>query len=889
MSSTTIRECARCNSETAGGRRCKRTSCKWGPKCWAHSRRDLGLTIKKSKIPGAGLGLFALRDFGPNELIGVYNGKLVSNAVANKDDTGYAVQYTDAKQMEGAGTQTGLARYANNCPRAQRLAGRCPGDQNSYYAVDTTAKRVRLRVHKKGGIKKGQEILASYSAEYWKDSRALLSMENKINAMADAKMTDAEEAKVLKKILGKLKEMQTRDPRKPEYTRKIEKWLKDRTPFDVWERKEPVPRPKKKEKPRVEGTRKSKRVQQREGKEEDQEQEEQEEEQEEEQDWDELSGPSLSEGDESEKEEEPLSEKEEEPLSPLSPADDRRLAAVLGSDTEEWGEESDEESDEGTLTSTILGINLDSANLRPADRRVVEMSLDVEKELQRETRDPAFLDNALRALFQMPQSKLGERLIDYISDVMESGDSQRYDDELREDEDPDSQRYDDHGGTDTKSEEYEEVPGNQAQWSPPPPAPGEDSEYEPISMSGDESPKSEQDEVEILKTWKGTGENKRTKLRTKGGMGKVLFFADPLPPKKNGDCGKWHRYKMSPRGKWYYFEHQVGQQCLRHAVNNLLGKCVFSREDTSNILLQKARHEFSDKKEAKAEYNAMGGKAGPWDMYGFYYYLANTMGFNIRVFIAGGASAQEDLREIVDHARTHPKTKLLVLAEPRGGGGELLKHWMAIKDGLLFDSVKYKGRGHGPRPLIEGGKLDSYYSEPTGVVIVDPQDDWLKKQGFPPGNITGFGAMTNESRDENILMPPKTWFDDKLQNPTGKTPQQWLQEYKKANPTKKKWREQQKAKDAKRNKRKKRRRFSTTPAAGDSGEKVEEDQEAKKIDFVGPFLDKKMTPFEKVVHKMRIKAGHISGREPSVKKRRAGVRKRKQARQKNPRAWVDPL
>jgi len=435
MSSATIRECARCNSQTSGGRRCKRTSCKWGPKCWSHSRRDLGLTIKKSKIPGAGLGLFALRDFGPNELIGVYNGKLVSNAVANKDDTGYAVEYTKKKQMEGAGTQTGLARYANNCPRAQRLAGRCPGDQNSYFAVDTKAKKVRLRVHKKGEIKKGQEILASYGAEYWKDSRALLNMENEINAMADAKMTDAEEAKVLKKILGKLKEMQTRDPRKPEYTRKIEKWLEDRTKFDVWERKEPVPRPKKKEKPRVEGTRKSKRVQQREGKEGKQEvfsepegeQEQEEEEQEEEPDFGELS---RSEGDESEKEEEPLSE---EPLSPLSPADDRRLAAALGSDTEEWGSESDEESDEGTLTSTILGINLDSANLRPADRRVVEMSLEVEKELQRETRDPAFLNNALRALFQMPQSNLGERLIDHITGVMESADPERYDDELRED------------------------------------------------------------------------------------------------------------------------------------------------------------------------------------------------------------------------------------------------------------------------------------------------------------------------------------------------------------------------------------------------------------------------------------------------------------------------
>lgn len=53
------RNCIVCRGTTAAGTPCTRSTCTTGPYCWQHLRKEEFLRVKKSTIPGAGLGLFA--------------------------------------------------------------------------------------------------------------------------------------------------------------------------------------------------------------------------------------------------------------------------------------------------------------------------------------------------------------------------------------------------------------------------------------------------------------------------------------------------------------------------------------------------------------------------------------------------------------------------------------------------------------------------------------------------------------------------------------------------------------------------------------------------------------------------------------------------------------
>jgi hypothetical protein len=58
---------------------------------------NIELEIKESKIPGAGLGLFALREFWPEEPITIYNGEVIT--------------YSEAKKREVAGKDSHIAMH----------------------------------------------------------------------------------------------------------------------------------------------------------------------------------------------------------------------------------------------------------------------------------------------------------------------------------------------------------------------------------------------------------------------------------------------------------------------------------------------------------------------------------------------------------------------------------------------------------------------------------------------------------------------------------------------------------------------------------------------------------------------------------------------------------
>ena len=70
--------------------------------------------------------------------------------------------------MDAASTQSGLARYANDCRVANIREGDCKGNNSRFVKVTRAGKTtVWLRATK--NIKAGSEILISYGRKYWGD------------------------------------------------------------------------------------------------------------------------------------------------------------------------------------------------------------------------------------------------------------------------------------------------------------------------------------------------------------------------------------------------------------------------------------------------------------------------------------------------------------------------------------------------------------------------------------------------------------------------------------------------------------------------------------------------------------------------------------------------
>src|SRR4051794_9274951 len=65
-------ECTQCEAQRKVGGRCKRTTCK-------HMKSQLSVQVKKSTIPRAGFGLFALKDFRKGQKIAPYPGKIIND------------------------------------------------------------------------------------------------------------------------------------------------------------------------------------------------------------------------------------------------------------------------------------------------------------------------------------------------------------------------------------------------------------------------------------------------------------------------------------------------------------------------------------------------------------------------------------------------------------------------------------------------------------------------------------------------------------------------------------------------------------------------------------------------------------------------------------------
>ena len=157
-----IRECVQCSAVNRRGKRCKNRTCIYPEFCHVHTNLQRDLWIKESGIKGAGKGLFTLKDLKPNEKIADYGGRIVPPSHIK---SGYGVQVNKDAVMEGASTQSSIARYANTCRGENKKRKECKG-QNARLVVNQKDKKVTLRVAKKKKIKAGEEIFTTYGSSY---------------------------------------------------------------------------------------------------------------------------------------------------------------------------------------------------------------------------------------------------------------------------------------------------------------------------------------------------------------------------------------------------------------------------------------------------------------------------------------------------------------------------------------------------------------------------------------------------------------------------------------------------------------------------------------------------------------------------------------------------
>lgn len=132
------------------------------------------LAVKKSSIPGAGKGLFTKRDVKKGERIVEYLGEIISwkecDIRAERDEGGYVFYVNRKKCIDAFHTPEELARFANDARGLTKIAGIT---NNCKYEIYKNSGWIAATKN----IKAGSEIFVSYGAEYWRDIRYNIKLE----------------------------------------------------------------------------------------------------------------------------------------------------------------------------------------------------------------------------------------------------------------------------------------------------------------------------------------------------------------------------------------------------------------------------------------------------------------------------------------------------------------------------------------------------------------------------------------------------------------------------------------------------------------------------------------------------------------------------------------
>lgn len=129
------------------------------PYCWRHTREVLGVSVKKSLIPKAGMGLFAEKDFSIGDDIVQYKGAKMTlaeyDAKYSGDSMGsYGMMLDDNTVLDAAKTSWGVARYACDYHGSRKK-------NNAEFVHHNN----QIWIIAIWPIKKGEEILVDYGEE----------------------------------------------------------------------------------------------------------------------------------------------------------------------------------------------------------------------------------------------------------------------------------------------------------------------------------------------------------------------------------------------------------------------------------------------------------------------------------------------------------------------------------------------------------------------------------------------------------------------------------------------------------------------------------------------------------------------------------------------------
>lgn len=163
-----VRECVRCTATTKDGNRCKRRTCKYADMCFQHTELKRGLVVRKSKIRGAGQGLFAAKTFRSDQKITKYGGEVIDGKQFEPSKSTYGVQITNDKVLDGRSTQSGLGRYANDCRAPNKRNRECKGT-NARISYNSRTRTASVKVKRGKTIRPGDEVYVAYGRSYWQD------------------------------------------------------------------------------------------------------------------------------------------------------------------------------------------------------------------------------------------------------------------------------------------------------------------------------------------------------------------------------------------------------------------------------------------------------------------------------------------------------------------------------------------------------------------------------------------------------------------------------------------------------------------------------------------------------------------------------------------------
>jgi hypothetical protein len=162
---TSVRDCVRCTAITARGTRCIRNTCIYPGECYQHFKQNHGLYLAPSSIPNSGLGLFTSKTINRKSKIADYTGYIEPNDTWELNKSNYGVKYNDTQTLDGRSTQTGIARYSNDCRPENINAGLCT--RNNAHLRFTEGDSLILE--SKCPIRPDTEVFNSYGKRYWRN------------------------------------------------------------------------------------------------------------------------------------------------------------------------------------------------------------------------------------------------------------------------------------------------------------------------------------------------------------------------------------------------------------------------------------------------------------------------------------------------------------------------------------------------------------------------------------------------------------------------------------------------------------------------------------------------------------------------------------------------